>query len=432
MVKHLLAGIAKADITPSDSVPMAGYMARTGWSLGVHDPLWVKCFVFHSGQECGAFVVLDLLSIRDYWVDKVKHEVGKAAAVPPERVVVVCTHTHSGPSGFDTPLPNGPNRLVLLEITEKMLMGIRSAAGRAAQTMSPVRIGVGAVTVNGVAGHRTHPERPVDQTLWALVIREPEGTLRGVIANFPVHSTVLGPENRLLSGDLLGTAAAFAEQQLGGNVVVGLTCGAAGDISTRFFRQSQTFSELNRLGRILSDAIVSLVQQINVTSSADFAIHQHRCWLPYKSAPSVEEVQPLVERRRTELNVLLRRPEVTPGALRIARTQLEGAELLLDLVKKGVLVSGGVETCLVGMRIGNGILIGFPGEPFNIVAKTVRDNAPAGFFATVMGLTDGYLGYFPDQEAVEGRWYEALASPFDDRATVVLVEGAQKLLRKLA
>lgn len=432
MVNQLLVGTAKADITPATSVPMAGYVARTSWSLGVHDPLWAKCFIFRSCQEYGALVVLDLLSVHEHWADKIKHEVGKTAAIPPERVVVACTHTHSGPSGFEKPLPNGRCESVVLESIKKMLTGIQSAAEQAMCTITPVLVGVGTITVDGVASHRNRPGRSVDQTLWTLVIRNVDGTIKGILATFPTHSTVLGPENRFLSKDLLGTAAEFVEQRLGEDVVVGLTCGAAGDVSTRFVRKRQDFNELERLGRLLADAIIEQVQKIKVIAAADFSIRLHRCWLPYKSLPSVEQVQRLLDEKREKLETLLQHTEVNTGELRVARTQLEGARLLLNLAKKrGVLASGGVEVSLVGIRVGNGILIGIPGEPFNILNRIIHNNTPTGFFATVMGLTNGYLGYFPDQEAVEEGWYEALASPFDHMATAVLIEEVQKLLRNL-
>jgi len=427
MAKQLLVGVAKSEITPSGSIPMAGYMARAGCSLGVHDPLWARCFVFKCGQERGCLIILDLLGMHEYWANEIKVQVATMTNLPPEKVVISCTHTHSGPAGFDTP----PLAKQAANVMEKTFANIKFTIKKAIQNMCPVQVGIGTVTVNGIAGHRIYPHRAVDQTLWVVAFWESGNTLKGILANFPVHSTVLGPENRFLSGDLLGAAAALAEHLLGRNTVVALTCGAAGDISTRFFRQSQDFAELERLGKILADAIVRLVQQINATASADFAIRRRQCWLPYKPTPSVEEVQRIVAERQAELEALMRRPGVTPGELRVAHTRIEGAKLLLDLVQRGILASGGVQTDLIGIRVGNGILVGVPGEPFNIFAKIVRDFTPVGFYSAVMGLTDGYLGYFPDQEAVEKGWYEALASPFDHRALVVLSNESQKLVQEL-
>jgi len=428
MAKQLLVGVAKSEITPSGSVPMAGYMARTGCSLGVHDPLWARCFVFQYGQEQGCLIILDLLGIHEYWANEIKFQVAATTNLLPEKVAVTCTHTHSGPAGFDTP-PSAEK--TMLSVIEKTFINIKFAVKKAIQNMCPVQVGVGTITVTGIAGHRIDPGRIVDQTLWGVTFWEAGDNLKGVLANFPVHSTVLGPENRFLSGDLLGTAAARAEYLLGGNTVVALTCGAAGDISTRFFRQRQDFAELERLGKILSDAIVRLVHQISITGSADFAMRRRQCWLPYRPSPPIEEVQRIIAERQAELAALMRRPNITSGELRIVQTQIEGAKLLLDLVQRGIFASGGVQTSLVGVRIGNGIIVGVPGEPFNMLAKIVRGFTPAGFHSAVMGLTDGYSGYFPDQEAIEKGWYEALASPFDHRALVVLGKETQKLLQEL-
>jgi len=424
---ELLIGISKVDITPPEAVPMAGYVARVGRSLGVHDALWARCFLLHHGKARAVLIVLEVLGIHEQWATEMRRRVAKAADVSPDEVVVACTHTHSGPAGLEIPPTSDPTQVTVAEF---ILARAEQAAVQAAQTLAPARIGVTTAPVTGIAGHRNQPQRPVDQTLWATVIRDVGGRVRGILANFPCHSTVLGPDNRLLSGDLFGAAAAIAERRLGHDTVVALTVGAAGDISTRFFRQAQDFYEVNRLGDLLATTLLRLAQAATPVR-ADLAVRWRQCWLPYKPLLTIDEAQQIVEKLRVELAALAQQGTVSPSTLRIARTRVEGAEQLYAMVKAGALTTGGAEALLCGLRIGPGILIGIPGEPFSSVGQTIRDEAVPPFQVAVLGLANGYLGYFPDEDAVQEGWYEALISPFDHQATRVLLKAAMALLAEM-
>ncbi len=58
---ELLAGTAKADVTPPVGGPMYGYGARgANVSTGVHDPLYAKAIVFDDGTTKLAIASLDL------------------------------------------------------------------------------------------------------------------------------------------------------------------------------------------------------------------------------------------------------------------------------------------------------------------------------------------------------------------------------------
>lgn len=425
---NLQAGIAKATITPPGVVPMAGYITRSNESLGVHDPLWARCFLFDSGRAQVALVVLDLVGIHERWAAEVQRRVAAAAGVAPEMVVVTCTHTHSGPGGLEVPPAASP---VQERVAEVVLAGAEKAAAQAARTLTPAVMGVATSSVHGVASNRNWPQQHVDQTLWSLVIRDARGSVRGVLANFPCHSTVLGGDNRLLSGDLFGAAAMTTERALSNGAVVALTVGAAGDISTRFTRQAQDFSEVDRIGRILTSVLMKLIEAATPSNDASVALRWRHCWLPYKAIPSMEAAQRMIDNLRVELTALLGRRTTAPGPLRVARTRVEGAERLLSMAQSGMQAAGGTEAQLCGVRLGPGILIGIPGEPFSTVGQVVRNQATPPLQSTVLSLANGYLGYFPDEDAVRLGWYEALTTPFDHIATMSLTEAAAALVGEM-
>ena len=93
---ELLAGTAKADVTPPLGGPMYGYGARgTNVSTGVHDPLYAKAIVLDDGTTKLAIVTLDLGAISAESTANIKEKMKSASGI--ENVLLVASHTHSSP-----------------------------------------------------------------------------------------------------------------------------------------------------------------------------------------------------------------------------------------------------------------------------------------------------------------------------------------------
>ena len=89
----LRGAAGKADITPDKPAYLAGYeMNRL--SAGVHDRLMARCLTLESGGTRIAFVSCDVIGLPRYQVEKIRARIKN---VPPERVYIAATHTHSGP-----------------------------------------------------------------------------------------------------------------------------------------------------------------------------------------------------------------------------------------------------------------------------------------------------------------------------------------------
>ncbi|MFP4588776.1 MAG: neutral/alkaline non-lysosomal ceramidase N-terminal domain-containing protein [Candidatus Acetothermia bacterium] len=421
-------GLGRVDITPREPVLMAGYADRNGNSQGVRDPLHARSFYFAEGETEVGIVVLDLLGVSEGFLRKVRTEVSRLCILPSQNLLISCTHTHSGPGGLtnsrsgnvDRP---GANREYVAGLVEKVSESLQAARRNA----FPALCRINSCHLRGIADNREDQGQESGARLWAVAVEDlRRSKLRGVLATFPCHSTVLGADNRLISPDLLGAAASKAEERLGRGVV-GIAAGAAGDMSTRFHRREQTFAELDRLSGLLKRNLLRLIQG-GGEGAAGLAAGSKKCRLPYKEAPPKREVEDLVSHLRKELE---RRGEsANSGEMRILRTKLEGARILLDMVEQGVFTEASATARLSGISFGDHALVGFPGEPFNAVEKTLSSNF-SGSSASVAGLTNGYLGYFPDRRAQAENWYEALASPFGYRATEKLIRESVQLLEQL-
>ena len=92
------AGLSRAAITPRSPTWMAGYGSRNHPSEGsIHD-LWAKALVLEDPAGRKALLVsLDLCGIdRDVSLS-IREGVRDRHKIPLERIVLACSHTHSGP-----------------------------------------------------------------------------------------------------------------------------------------------------------------------------------------------------------------------------------------------------------------------------------------------------------------------------------------------
>ncbi len=426
----MLVGLGKGDITPPVGVPMGGYVAREGRSVGIHDRLSARCFLFQNDVGAVGVLVLDVLGLSAEWVTALQAVVQEITGIAAQNVVAAATHTHAGPAGLVGTGGVNPRSDLQERQGKALLAGTRKAVRRAAESMFPARLGVICECVPGIASHRTDWTRSIDDSLWLLRIDDTSGRLRGALANFPCHSTVLGSDSRYLSADLLGTAASNAELAGDGTTVIAVTNGASGDVSTRFCRRAQNFEELEYLGRILSTAILDVTDGIRTRGGACLTVGECSCWLPYKPASSVVHVQTEIDRlegRLAEEHV----EDNPPGERRVIETRLEGARGLLDLLRSERLAQGGETVVLKGIRLGDGIFFAVPGEPFNSLVQRVRATKRPEQKVAVFGCSNGYVGYFPDRSATDAGWYEAQISRFDWRSAEILAEEAIVLLGKL-
>jgi len=82
------------------------------------------------------------------------------------------------------------------------------------------------------------------------------------------------------------------------------------------------------------------------------------------------------------------------------------------------------------LAVGELCLAGIPGEAFTEVGLHIKAHSP---FATqmVMGITNGYEGYFPMKEAFDEGGYEARSSSFKGGVAEAIAEAETALIRSL-
>ena len=127
----LQAGAAVNKITPTKQVFLAGYAPNRPNTGGVHDDIWARALVVQVGNERIAIVVCDLLGLLRDDVQRIRQQV---KSVPPNRVMVLCTHVHSAPDTIGlwgpTPTQSGRDNEYVNFVIETVAKTVDEAASK--------------------------------------------------------------------------------------------------------------------------------------------------------------------------------------------------------------------------------------------------------------------------------------------------------------
>jgi putative sterol carrier protein len=221
----LQAGAAVNKITPTKQVFLAGYSPNRPNTGGVHDDIWARALVIQVGNERVAIVVCDLLGLLRDDVQKIRQRV---KSVPPNRVMVLCTHVHSAPDTIGLWGPtHRPNRDATNEYMNFVIETVAKTVDEAASKLQPALVGFAKTTIEGVAKNY-RIEQILDTEAAVMQFRsKADGKVIATLTNFACHPEVLN--NDQLTSDFchwyyqtveraVGGVAIFANGALGGMI----------------------------------------------------------------------------------------------------------------------------------------------------------------------------------------------------------------------
>jgi neutral ceramidase len=200
------AAVVKVDITPETPQFLAGYGARE--SNGVHDHIFHRIVVLDDGVTRFFLVSSDIGKMDPSLYDQVASQLKSQFGIDRKNFWWSVIHTHSAPeigppglSGIFMPerykQPIASDYTAFVE--RKLIEGIKEARKK----LAPARLGVGwgfsqaninrrAVDIDGKASLGLNPDGPVDRRIGLLRIDKADGKPLALIANYPIHGTVLG------------------------------------------------------------------------------------------------------------------------------------------------------------------------------------------------------------------------------------------------
>lgn len=405
----VIAGVGRADLTPPVGIMQSGYAARQTGSEAIHDDLTATVlYLAQEGLEM-ALVGLDLIMFEAAEVAEIRRCCQELTGVPGDRIMVACTHTHSGPvtgPGED----DGLRAAYATALRWQIAGALREAKLRAqpvqlAATRQPLRLA-------GNRRERTpqgtilgyNPDAPTPTAADVLRVESADGALVAAVVVYDCHGTTLGPDNMQLSADYPGYARRFLEAQAPG--LRAMILGGCGANQNPYPRG--TFAWAERHGQSLgAAAYLGLLDMPKCRPVARLAVEVATARLPLEPLPTLDEcraqlaaVEATAARERGET------PEedsdrllswTTRRQLRQARARVAAAEAGdTDLAL----------TCEIQvLALDDLAFVALPGEIFFEIGQAIRAQSP--FAVTLpLGWSNGSIGYVPTQTEVPFGGYE--------------------------
>lgn len=448
----LRAGVARLLLEPPVGGPMMGYGARAGGAIGTRDPLHARALYLSEQCEC-IWIELDLCLLAASQADAIRGRVAERTGVPPHRVLVACTHTHSGP---ETGLFAALGRTPTPPAAARLLDAAVEVAARARAAAVPARLGVGRAEAR-IGRNRRIAGGPVDPEILVIRVDRADGLPIAILYIYGCHPTVLGHDNLRYSADWPGAASRAIEAALPGALGF-FALGAHGDVDPRtrglqdlaLADQSRGASdeEMEALGREVGEAVARAAAGLTTEADAPVRCGAASIVLPVHGADAGADAYAaaLAAGRLRALTALDLDPALDPSV--VAWFQLIGertASVSADEARPRIAAvraylrdrtaphfAGGLapSVSLQVMRLGPAALLALPAEATVDVGLDWKQRLGGGPGA-VSSIANGWLRYLPHPrnyaEPEAGRHYEILMSTFVPDAATRLLDAGEDL-----
>ncbi|MBS1736105.1 MAG: neutral/alkaline non-lysosomal ceramidase N-terminal domain-containing protein [Bacteroidetes bacterium] len=394
------ASIIKINITPDKPKQLLGYGPRV--STGVYDSIYHRIVVLDDGTTQFFLVSSDVCLISPSEYDYMASILQKKLGINPGNFWWTVTHTHSAPEvgapgllgvflgdRYEHPVDTAYASF----IQQSLFNGIVEAQ----KNLTPARMGVGwgfsqaninrrAIDIDGKGSIGLNPDGPVDRRIGLIRLEKQDGSPLALIANYPIHGTVMGGDFVEISGDAPGVVSEYVEQKAGAPLV--FINGAAGNLAPIYSVYPDAKSgHLSQFKVLLGDKILDANKNIHSTLDSIKLV---------TGAITIE----------TPLRPNLAWPSDMKNYTGVTKDNVTIVKLPVRFLK-----------------INNDVAIwSTPLELFCEIANTIRELSPFPY-TFYYGYTNGWLGYLPSADQWKYGGYEVdVVSPFTPVMSNQLIE----------
>jgi hypothetical protein len=398
------AGVAVRVITPEEPMWMAGYGGRKKPAEGKLTELYVKALALEDADG-RKFVLLtcDLVGIPKHLSDSVAAEIGKRHGLPRERILLTCSHTHSGPvlndalvAMYDMP-PEEEKKIG--PYTEKLRLKMIDVMDAALKDLKPAQLTHGQGTVRFAMNRRQktekgfvigeNPEGPVDHDVPVLCVRGGDGKIRAIVFGYACHNTTL--DGYEWCGDWAGYAQTYLEEKNPGAVALFWTgCGADANPMPR-----RKVELCQKYGRDITDAVNDVLRTPMKPVDANGAASYGTVSLSYAAVPTKEQIT---------ADLLSKTFAVRRRAERYQKLLAEGKAIEDNYPQYPIQV----------WRLGNVYWVALGGEVVVDYARRLKKELPeelkkqgAEGVIWVAGYANDVMAYIPSERVLAEGGYEA-------------------------
>jgi len=380
----LAAGFGERVINPPFGADLCGY----GFYLDrkaafVLDDLKVRALFLSDGEAGLMLIACDLVGLSVEFSDRLRARIAAALGLPIFRILLACTHTHSGPA-TQSMTGLGEVDSAFMDLLAKKIV---EAAEEAAADPRPAELRSALEAVEPIGfNRRTNDFRGIDPWLKAAVFKTKRRRI--FLLNYSCHAVVLG-RGTGVSADWPG--AWIRKVERGGDMAIFFQ-GFCGDIDpvTQLNRWGEgTPEDLEFYGDLLKRRLDKAEAFATIEDRPALAAAETRIRVPL-NVWSRREIEREAESFRKAY-------ENFPGAERFSEEwRTRALECFREMRKTPFLES----VPLQAMSVGRLRLLALPGEVFCGIGLNLRKAfAPL----VTIGYANGYIGYIPSREAYRNR-----------------------------
>ena len=436
-------GTAQIEITPQPGIELSGFQVRPQPSTEVLDPLWMRALYLDDGAEKCLWLHTDLGALEQRFADQLRRRIAMDSGLPFARILLVATHTHSGPAVAAPPGGDAADRTAVaaeaksagrtLKFDGGMVepvyvtwleAQIRRGARLALDAPEPCRLvaveGRCELAVDRCVPACRHPgDRPnpvhtgkprghccasalqymtiMDPRVGCWAFRRGDGSFSAVLLCYSMHPACLCSSQ--ISADWPGETARVVSEALPGRPVVVVSTGACGDMNPP--RVGTTPDEMRQVGRQVAQSVLS-----SLLARPAGAPHEPEMPLRFRST---EVSLPCAEANVEQVEEHAGRYLAKPAFRHLEPAVRAWRENLLGMFRCGG--SPGIGAKLAVLAFGPTVMIAVNAEIFARFNTLV--GASRRFSVFTAGCANGMIGYVaPAQAYEEGGYYEVERSAF--------------------
>ena len=449
---QLQAGVARVEITDREAGP-------------VHDPSYVKALVLKDDSRTVVIVTVDAVAIGEIgrigndYLSKVRSQLQKELGIPPANVIINASHCHSVVRQ-DTDL------LTVQAVKEawKSMVPVKAGAGTGHEDRISENRRLKMKDGSEVDMRRAYSMPrdedvagvgPIDPQIGLLRIDREDGKPLAVLYNFACHP-IMNPPGTGNTADFTGVASKVIEEALGDGALALFVQGCGGDINPVRYKDVQHPPSAEPLGNMLGLSVMRTLKKIETKPGVELKIISEIIALPRGAdlerriaAIQAEQAKLLQSLKPTDINFktflpLFVQHTMSPdfpslysqGYLHdkslgkddltrldaanrknldaylenihvmewLTRLNVNLALLRKHLAQNQAAGRPTLDVEIAGVRIGDFVMVTFPGELTVEIGLNIKRSAPAPF-TFVAGYCNGYIYYTPTAKQRDNTGY---------------------------
>jgi len=438
---ELRAGVAKVEITDKKSLPFS-------------DPLYVKALVLKRGDTTAVLVTLDAVAVGEIghidnaYLGKVRDRLRKELGIAPESLIVNASHCHGVVcADVDAKTVEAVAAAVGKLVPVKVGVGVGSESRVSENRRLKLKSGREADVRHAYSlppDDAVAAVGPIDPRIGVLRVDALDGRTLAVVYNFACHP-IQGVPDGGNTADLTGFASKVIEDNLSDGAVALFVQGCGGDINPVRYKDVRQPRSAEPLGHLLGLSTLRAVRAIKCEANAPLAVRNESLALPRADhanridTPRLEHGRLVKALKGTTLNLksfpelvgkydlseefpsaashlYLTEMALGRGDLRaldaanrknlrayvenvltmedITRVQTNLALLRKHHATNRAAGRKPLEVEVAGLRVGDFVLVTFPGELTVEIGLAVKEASPHQS-TFVAGYTNGYIYYTP-------------------------------------